>query len=91
MCICFCLTNPNIPCCTKKIYHGVFIVRSMFYDLHIFDEEEGISSTNTIHWVSEWVGREGRARVEGCEFTFIMIPYRLRDVLTNMDSILSGT
>ena len=29
----------------------------MFYDLHIFDEEEGISSTNTIHWVSEWVER----------------------------------
>lgn len=49
----------------KKIYHGVFIVRSMFYDLHIFDEDEGISSTNTIHWVSEWVEREGRAlRVE---------------------------
>ena len=36
----------------------------MFYDLHIFDEDEGISSTNTIHWVSEWVEREGRALVE---------------------------
>ena len=48
-------------------------------------------SRHQYHSLGQRVGREGRARVEGCEFTFIMIPYRLRDVLTNMDSILSGT